>query len=129
MNLLTCMNIFSQVDDKLRRHLAEAIARCCNWGNNRTAFGREGAVAPLVKYLKSQDENVHRSTARALYQLSKNPENCITMHEAGVVQVLNCSMPISAQLNNYMYLHHRSIFWCLCIWWNFLNTAAIVHNS
>lgn len=88
MNLLTCMNIFSQVDDKLRRHLAEAIARCCNWGNNRTAFGREGAVAPLVKYLKSQDENVHRSTARALYQLSKNPENCITMHEAGVVQVL-----------------------------------------
>lgn len=76
-----------QVDDKLRRHLAEAIARCCNWGNNRTAFGREGAVAPLVKYLRSQDENVHRSTARALYQLSKNPENCITMHEAGVVQV------------------------------------------
>ncbi|ESP04270.1 hypothetical protein LOTGIDRAFT_224011 [Lottia gigantea] len=75
-------------DDKLRRHLAEAISRCCNWGNNRTAFGREDAVAPLVKYLKSSDENVHRSTARALFQLSKNPENCITMHEAGVVQPL-----------------------------------------
>ncbi|XP_021342535.1 armadillo repeat-containing protein 4-like isoform X1 [Mizuhopecten yessoensis] len=75
-------------DDKLRRTLAEAIARCCNWGNNRTAFGREKAVGPLVKYLKSQDENVHRSTARALFQLSKNPENCITMHEAGVVQPL-----------------------------------------
>ena len=38
-------------DDRLRRHLAEAIARCCAWGNNRTAFGREEAVAPLVKYL------------------------------------------------------------------------------
>ncbi|KAH3821957.1 outer dynein arm-docking complex subunit 2-like [Dreissena polymorpha] len=75
-------------DDKLRRHLAEAIARCCNWGNNRVAFGREGAVAPLVRYLKSSDENVHRSTARALFQLSKHPENCITMHEAGVVQPL-----------------------------------------
>uniref|UniRef100_A0A2C9JK39 Armadillo repeat-containing protein 4 n=1 Tax=Biomphalaria glabrata TaxID=6526 RepID=A0A2C9JK39_BIOGL len=75
-------------DDKLRRHLAEAIARCCNWGNNRIAFGRERAVAPLVKYLKSKDENVHRSTARALFQLSKNPENCITMHEAGVVKPL-----------------------------------------
>lgn len=126
------MNIFfSQVDDKLRRHLAEAIARCCNWGNNRTAFGREGAVAPLVKYLRSQDENVHRSTARALYQLSKNPENCITMHEAGVVQVLNCSMPISAQLYNYMYryMYHRSVFWCLCLSLNFLNSVAIVHNS
>lgn len=75
-------------NDKLRRHLAEAIARCCNWGNNRVAFGREGAVAPLVRYLKSSDESVHRSTARALFQLSKNPENCITMHEAGVVQPL-----------------------------------------
>lgn len=75
-------------DDRLRRHLAEAIARCCNWGNNRTAFGREGAVAPLVKYLKSTTEDVHRSTARALFQLSKNPENCITMHEAGVVKPL-----------------------------------------
>lgn len=75
-------------DDKLRRNLAEAIARCCNWGNNRVAFGREGAVAPLVRYLRSYDENVHRSTARALFQLSKHPENCITMHEAGVVQPL-----------------------------------------
>ena len=79
--------IYFQNDDKLRRHLAEAIARCCNWGNNRVAFGREGAVAPLVRYLRSADENVHRSTARALFQLSKHPENCITMHEAGVVQV------------------------------------------
>ena len=82
-----CFFIYFQNDDKLRRHLAEAIARCCNWGNNRVAFGREGAVAPLVRYLRSADENVHRSTARALFQLSKHPENCITMHEAGVVQV------------------------------------------
>merc|ERR1711963_1250639 len=57
-------------DDKLRRHLAEAIARCCNWGNNRTSFGEAGAVAPLVTYLKSSDINVHRSDARALFQLS-----------------------------------------------------------
>ena len=76
-----------QTDDKLRRHLAEAISRCCNWGNNRVAFGQEEAVAPLVRYLKSQDLAVHRSTARALHQLSKDPDNCITMHEAGVVKV------------------------------------------
>ena len=44
-------------------------------------------MAPLVKYLKSQDAAVHRSTARALHQLSKDPDNCITMHEAGVVKV------------------------------------------
>ena len=78
---------FLQQDDKLRRHLAEAIARCCSWGKNRTTFGKENAVAPLVKYLKSSDPVVHRSTARALFQLSKDPDNCITMHEAGVVKV------------------------------------------
>ncbi|KAI8927580.1 armadillo-type protein [Entophlyctis helioformis] len=75
-------------NDKLRKHLAEAIARCCHWGNNRVAFGSAGAVAPLVKYLKSPDEEVHRSTARALHQLSMDPDNCITMHEHGVVQLL-----------------------------------------
>ena len=57
-------------NDKLRRHLAEAIARCCRWGNNKVAFGSAGAVAPLVKYLKSPDEQVHKSTAHALHQLS-----------------------------------------------------------
>ena len=40
-------------DDLLRRHLSEAIAYCCAWGNNRAAFGDNFAVAPLVKYLKS----------------------------------------------------------------------------
>jgi HEAT repeat protein len=82
-------------NDKLRKHLAEAIARCCHWGNNRVAFGASSAVAPLVKYLKSPDEEVHRSTARALHQLSMDrkslltlADNCISMHEHGVVQLL-----------------------------------------
>ncbi|KAI9221380.1 armadillo-type protein [Blastocladiella britannica] len=74
--------------DRLRKHLAEAVARCCFWGNNRIAFGAAGAVAPLVKYLKSPDVDVHRATAQALHQLSKDPENCVTMHEHGVVQLL-----------------------------------------
>ena len=64
------------------------------WRNNRVAFGEANAVAPLVNYLYSRDMNVHRSTACALHQLSKNPDNCITMHEAGVVQVL-CNRGIS----------------------------------
>ncbi|KAJ8010314.1 hypothetical protein DPEC_G00073750 [Dallia pectoralis] len=75
-------------DDRLRRHLAEAIARCCMWGSNRVSFGEAGAVAPLVLYLKSKDSSVHRATAHALFQLSKNPNNCITMHENGVVKLL-----------------------------------------
>uniref|UniRef100_A0A8I3NCY7 Armadillo repeat containing 4 n=1 Tax=Canis lupus familiaris TaxID=9615 RepID=A0A8I3NCY7_CANLF len=73
-------------NDKLRRHLAEAISRCCMWGRNRVAFGEYKAVAPLVRYLKSNDANVHRATAQALYQLSEDADNCITIHENGAVK-------------------------------------------
>ncbi|XP_074049151.1 outer dynein arm-docking complex subunit 2 isoform X2 [Macrotis lagotis] len=75
-------------NDKLRRHLAEAISRCCMWGRNRIAFGEHKAVAPLVRYLKSKDTNVHRATAQALYQLSEDANNCIIMHENGAVKLL-----------------------------------------
>ncbi|XP_032359465.1 armadillo repeat-containing protein 4 isoform X2 [Etheostoma spectabile] len=75
-------------DDRLRRHLAEAIGHCCMWGSNRASFGDAGAVGPLVRYLKSKDEAVHLSTAMALYELSHDPNNCITMHSKGVVQPL-----------------------------------------
>ncbi|KAF6128879.1 armadillo repeat containing 4 [Phyllostomus discolor] len=75
-------------NDKLRRHLAEAISCCCMWGRNRVAFGENKAVAPLVRYLKSNDINVHRATAQALYQLSEDVDNCITIHENGAVKML-----------------------------------------
>lgn len=63
------------------------MARCCTWGNNRVAFGQAGAVPPLVNYLKSKNPDVHRATARALHQLSRDPDNCISMHNSGVVKV------------------------------------------
>lgn len=88
---------FTKVD-KLRKNLAEAISQCCLWGTNRAAFGNAGAVAPLVKYLRSDDADVHRSTAKALFQLSRDrttfteiiilADNCIAMYEHGVVQLL-----------------------------------------
>uniref|UniRef100_A0A3Q3VZX0 Uncharacterized protein n=1 Tax=Mola mola TaxID=94237 RepID=A0A3Q3VZX0_MOLML len=74
-------------DDRLRRHLAEAIYHCCMWGNNKASFGDAGAVAPLVSYLKSKDPAVHKSTVMALYQLSKDPNNLVTMHAKGVIKV------------------------------------------
>lgn len=58
---------------------------CCDWAGNRAMFGQSGAVAPLVNYLTSIDLEVHRSTSVALYQLSKDPWNCVTMHQNGVV--------------------------------------------
>ncbi|NXD25842.1 ARMC4 protein, partial [Spelaeornis formosus] len=75
-------------NNKLRRHLAEAIAHCCMWGTNRVAFGETKAVAPLARYLKAKDPLVHRATALALYQLSEDPKNCVIMHESGVVKLL-----------------------------------------
>ena len=63
------------------------LRRCCTWGNNRVAFGQAGAVPPLVNYLKSKNPDVHRATARALHQLSRDPDNCISMHNSGVVKV------------------------------------------
>ena len=63
------------------------LHRCCTWGNNRVAFGQAGAVPPLVNYLKSKNPDVHRATARALHQLSRDPDNCISMHNSGVVKV------------------------------------------
>ena len=71
--------------DHLRAKLAEAIGNCCDWAGNRAMFGQAGAVAPLVNYLTSTDLEVHRSTSVALYQLSKDPWNCVTMHQNGVV--------------------------------------------
>lgn len=72
----------------LRKSLADAIVRCCTYGTNRIAFGQTGVVPPLVEYLRGDDENVHRSAVKALFQLSLDPENCVTMHEHGVVRLM-----------------------------------------
>ena len=79
--------------------------RCCSWRNNRIGFGQHEAVAPLVEYLRSPDPMVHQTTACALYQLSKDPSNCITMHEAGVVQVQHSLVAvIIIKYTMYMYM-------------------------
>lgn len=90
--------------------MTESIAQCCKWGKNRELFGRHGAVAPLVKYLKSSNQDVHTSTAKALHQLSKSPENCITMHENGVVRVcdLKYIMILELKINtNYLFFSFK----------------------
>lgn len=80
---------YYQEDDVLREHLASAIANCCCWSNNCYEFGRLGAVTPLVGYMSSKEKKVHRTTALALSQLSRDPANCVTLHQSGVVPVSN----------------------------------------
>lgn len=71
-------------DDMLREHLAAAIASCAPYGNNTQELGRLRTVTPIVGYMVSEDPKVHRTTAMALQQLSKDPQNCITMHSVSM---------------------------------------------
>ena len=68
-------------------YISETIARCCGWADNRTEFGKNGAVGPLVDYLRSSDFRVKRATVKALYELSAEPDNCVVMHESSAVKV------------------------------------------
>lgn len=72
----------------LRQYLAQAIAYSCSWGTNRKDLGRLGAITPLVAYMMDGSPAVQCTTALALYHLSENAFNCITMHESGVVPFL-----------------------------------------
>ncbi|XP_018321192.1 armadillo repeat-containing protein gudu [Agrilus planipennis] len=74
--------------DTLKEYLGYAVAYCCSWGSNRKDFGRLGAITPLVGYMTSENPLVKRSAALALFHLSENYFNCVTMHESGVVNFL-----------------------------------------
>ena len=76
--------------DSVRKPLADAIGVCANWGNNRRRFGEEGAVDPLVSYLRppSSNKDVHAATAKALKALSEDPDNSNVLRHAGVVDYL-----------------------------------------
>ncbi|XP_055710057.1 armadillo repeat-containing protein gudu [Phlebotomus papatasi] len=75
-------------DDLLRENLAAAIASCAPYGNNTHELGRLKTVTPIVGYMVSSNPKVHRTTAMALEKLSEDPQNCITMHQSGVVPFL-----------------------------------------
>uniref|UniRef100_A0A674A7H8 Outer dynein arm docking complex subunit 2 n=1 Tax=Salmo trutta TaxID=8032 RepID=A0A674A7H8_SALTR len=101
-------------DDKLRRYLAEAVAHCCMWGSNRVSFGE--AVALLT-------------TAQALFQLSKNPNNYITMHENRVVKVcsLLCSQALVLSTPSGQHTDWSSILGCVAVGRN-RKTHEATHN-
>jgi hypothetical protein len=76
--------------DNVRKPLADAIGFAANYGNNRRRFGEEGAVDPLVSYLRPPSTNleVHAATAKALKALSEDKENSKRLAQADVVDYL-----------------------------------------
>lgn len=75
-------------DDMLRENLAAAIASCAPYGTNCQELGKLKTVTPIVGYMVSNNQDVHRTTAQALEKLSGDPQNCVTMLQTGVVPFL-----------------------------------------
>ncbi|TGZ54822.1 Armadillo repeat-containing protein 4 [Temnothorax longispinosus] len=73
-------------DENLRANLTLAIAYCCDWDRNSYEFGKLNAVAPLVNYMISKNKDVLKGVCIAVYHLSKEPLNCVTMHTCGVIK-------------------------------------------
>lgn len=78
---------FSKEDENLRANLTLAIAYCCEWDRNNYEFGKLNAVAPLINYMTSKNKDVLKGVCIAVYHLSKEPLNCVTMHTCGVIKV------------------------------------------
>jgi len=97
--------------------VAEAISVCCWYGDNRKSFGKEGVIAAIVGFLRATSSSssgpgdaaadVHRATARSLHELSRNPDNCITMHRAGAIKVR-----MGRRVASTVYSRH--LFWRSC---------------
>lgn len=71
----------------MRANLTLAIAYCCEWGDNSSEFGKLKTVAPLVGYMNSKNKAVLKGVCIAMYHLSKDPINCVTMHNCGIIKV------------------------------------------
>lgn len=79
--------LFFKDNENLRANLTLAIAYCCDWDRNSYEFGKLNAVAPLVNYMTSKNKDVLKGVCIAVYHLSKEPLNCVTMHTCGVIKV------------------------------------------
>ncbi|KAF7415190.1 hypothetical protein HZH68_003679 [Vespula germanica] len=73
-------------NEDLRANLTLAIAYCCEWGDNSSEFGKLRTVAPLVGYMNSKNKSVLKGVCIAMYHLSKDPINCVTMHNCGIIK-------------------------------------------
>jgi len=75
-------------DPRVQRSVAIAIANVSRNKANRFKFGELGCVEAIVRYLKSKDRNVAIAGTYALWRLSYDPINCITLHRSKVVPFL-----------------------------------------
>lgn len=86
----------------IHRNLTEAVAQTCTWADNRAEFGELGIIPPLVSLLQSGDTSSNKTCTMALYELSKEPMNCISMHQHHVENtLLDMCSSCDPDLQNY----------------------------
>ncbi|XP_046832463.1 armadillo repeat-containing protein gudu isoform X1 [Vespa crabro] len=73
-------------NEDLRANLTLAIAYCCEWNDNSSEFGKLKIIAPLVGYMNTKNKVVLKGVCIAMYHLSKDPMNCVTMHSCGIIK-------------------------------------------
>ncbi|XP_035743717.1 armadillo repeat-containing protein gudu-like isoform X2 [Vespa mandarinia] len=73
-------------NEDLRANLTLAIAYCCEWDDNSSEFGKLKIIAPLVGYMNTKNQVVLKGVCIAMYHLSKDPMNCVTMHSCGIIK-------------------------------------------
>ncbi|XP_014247105.1 armadillo repeat-containing protein gudu-like isoform X1 [Cimex lectularius] len=95
LGILTQMGIVPKIcelvnvqSDVLRESLGVVIAGVASDPKDSFELGRLGCIKPLVQFLGSSNIQVVISAAYALWKLSYDPINCISLHQAGVVPFL-----------------------------------------
>ncbi|XP_050423913.1 armadillo repeat-containing protein gudu isoform X2 [Adelges cooleyi] len=73
---------------ELQAHLSRAIGSCCLLNRNCHTFGKFDVVLPISKYIHSDSNIVKENVTFALYGLSGDAANCVTMELCGVVPFL-----------------------------------------
>ncbi|XP_047343609.1 outer dynein arm-docking complex subunit 2 isoform X2 [Vespa velutina] len=73
-------------NEDLRANLTLAIAYCCEWDDNSSEFGKHKIIAPLVGYMNTKNKVVLKGVCIAMYHLSKDAMNCVTMHSCGIIK-------------------------------------------
>ncbi|CAH8496743.1 unnamed protein product [Heterobilharzia americana] len=90
-------------DPEVLAAVCAAVSKIAEDEENLAVITDHGVVPLLSRLTHTRDErlrcpltdaiakcypNVHRSTAKALFQLSRDPNNCVSMHKVGVVKYL-----------------------------------------
>ncbi|KAL1138739.1 hypothetical protein AAG570_008801 [Ranatra chinensis] len=124
MEIITELGILKKLDeiikidsDLVRENVCVAIATVGRSPTNNFELGRMGFIEPVIGFLDSDNQDVVTAAAFALWKLSADPINTITIYKSGIVPILmDCmtseSLPLQQAaagcLNNMRGIAHEA---------------------